>query len=856
MHLLATALLAAPGFQGPFTIDNAGFEAAGALWGREPDSTVAFAPAPGPRGHQNVVARFPAGREQVIWRTLQVGDADTGAQLVRPPSPEHLGTKAEFGVWFRPVGSGFRAGDEIVLRVKSGAELVSVTSVDPSAFPRNTWHFLQTRFEPAQGLDGCVRYGTTGLTVSLTVDAGGEVWFDDLVGKPFAHDRWPLREASFEDPALGRWLVWGQAEVDTAVPAYHGRRTLLLDGSLSAVTQAVSAQGYGLGPQSGAVPEAGAWVWVQAGPAVAGDHATLQVWHEERYPAHAGLAPVRTLLAEESLSLAGAPRGRWLWLETDPSTARPVPPRTRDDAFANLVVLLAKQGSRRVRFDYVQVGEQHAVDGNPAKLAFTNYLGRFRNPAFAPDPGIDDPANDLDHRWRSWFWNAPPACDPGYFPYVHDPTAARGGADPRDAGRRDLAVSAWDGKHLPLVGAYDSRDPVVVDFHLRLIEAAGFDAVMFGWYGQKAVELDECSPIRDSVNGPTLQAVYDAIEAARSDLKVATKLNLQRHLNDAFAGAAPGCDFPSEDTLVKKRDGIRDDLVWLVETYHDHRATLKRDGRMVVSIFDPGRDFAVASGAVVRFTEADWALVKAQVEAATGRGLELLLDTAPRLTTPLAEAGDWYDGVADGVATWMLVPCSLMLFDDFEDFLDGERNTVSELDVRAHFRRNVNGRPYRWWRADDARRLGIAIAYPGFDDTGVAGWGKPNGACPDEGARCTRIVPASGLEDHDCPTGSTTCFLDVALDEARRSGLPWLQVPTWNDWNELTVLEPRFSQDYVEHVLGLATGPGDHDRDWVLGRLLAVQRGLAAFKGEAHDPAELDRIVEDFLRVHAGTPYD
>jgi len=118
-------------------------------------------------------------------------------------------------------------------------------------------------------------------------------------------------------------------------------------------------------------------------------------------------------------------------------------------------------------------------------------------------------------------------------------------------------------------------------------------------------------------------------------------------------------------------------------------------------------------------------------------------------------------------------------------------------------------------------------------------------------------VPASGLQWHvDCDLDSRTCFLELALDEAVRSGMDWLQVPTWNDWNELTMIEPSYSAVYVEHVLSGATTPGDHDRDWVLGRLLETQRGLARFKGTALDPLEIDAIVESFLLANAGTLYD
>ena len=53
-----------------------------------------------------------------------------------------------------------------------------------------------------------------------------------------------------------------------------------------------------------------------------------------------------------------------------------------------------------------------------------------------------------------------------------------------------------------------------------------------------------------------------SIDAQGSDLKVATKLNLLRHANNAWANPPAGCDFVSEHTLELKREGIRDDLIW------------------------------------------------------------------------------------------------------------------------------------------------------------------------------------------------------------------------------------------------------------------------------------------------------
>ena len=70
-----------------------------------------------------------------------------------------------------------------------------------------------------------------------------------------------------------------------------------------------------------------------------------------------------------------------------------------------------------------------------------------------------------------------------------------------------------------------------------------------------------------------------------------------------------------------------------------------------------------------------------------------------------------------------------------------------------------------------------------------------------------------------------------------------------------------YSGDYVTGVLQTETGsPAESaalpDRDWVLGRLLATQEGLARFKQTPLNPNKIDTILEAFLRRHGGTLYN
>ena len=858
MFSLLTPLVLAQALHTPFPVPDGDFEQGGRLWENLHGSPVAFEAHPGPTGNgANTVAVFaPSPAPGTGYHELRLTLA-TGANtpFFLPATAEHLGRKLEFCLWFQ-VDAGARSGDLLRLRLCTEGTLLAEAAVDPSEPPPGRWHALTLDYDAARGLHGCLLAGTATIELTLEVDSAAELRIDDLHGRPYDTLRYPLENADFEAPRLEAWHPSGDVQLDAASPAYYGRRSVFLGPEEASLVQHTPAQSFGLEPQSGDRPEAGLWVRLEEaifpGPAA---EIVVSVAHrvDHRRVHVQDPLPRRTLVAETRLPLEELEPGVWRYLETQ--SLEPLPHLDPDMRRARLELRIEKRGFGVVQVDFPQLGDAHSVDGNDKRFVYANYVARFRNPDFAPDPVVDAPTNELGKRWRNWYWGNPPACDPGTFTFEHDPRNLRPGNAPHEAGRRDLAISAWDLRPLPLLGAYDSRDPLIVDFHARLAHAAGLDALMFGWYGQKAVELDQCAPRNVSVNGPALEELYRAIEAQGSDLKVATKMNLLRHANNAWANPPAGCDFESEDTLLLKREGIRDDLVWLVETYFTHRATLKRENRMVIGVFDPERTFSVSNGPATQLSQDDWLWIKDGVESTSGRAIELIFDQAPLLSTSLTTAAEWFADIATGSALWRLAPCEVCQFIDFDAFEAGVANTIDPEDLRTHFRDQVLGRPYRWWRMDDTRRLGVAVVYPGYDDSGVSGWGNPNGTCTGGGTRCTRVVSPTGI----CQELGERCFLDIGFQEAELSGMSWIQIPTWNDWNEMTVLEPRYSATYVDAALrNLSQAPADsaHDREWVLGRLLAAQAGIAAFKRTIPDPGALDAIVRGILLALGGTPYD
>ena len=107
--------------------------------------------------------------------------------------------------------------------------------------------------------------------------------------------------------------------------------------------------------------------------------------------------------------------------------------------------------------------------------------------------------------------------------------------------------------------------------------------------------------------------------------------------------------------------------------------------------------------------------------------------------------------------------------------------------------------------------------WPGFDDSGVAGWGGANPAC-------VRVLDNLG-----------GAFFDATAAEALARDLDWVQVVTWNDWPEFTAVEPTYNPVWVLAIRSnvYPTEPGVFDAavDDVFKRLRDVQTFVGSFLG-------------------------
>lgn len=596
-----------------------------------------------------------------------------------------------------------------------------------------------------------------------------------------------VADASFERRD-GAWTTAGSARV--VGRAYRGRHALELGPGATAVQA--------LAPAAGETVAFGAWLRVEDAGAVGAVELVL----------HAVAAGgTRTLVGRASLD-AHEPR-RWHFVETPAGSAS-----------GALVVGVVNGANARVLVDDVQVGAPRAVTGNPPKLVTLNFLGRYRSPLFA---GSTTAHTDPRQIWRNWCWIEPPACDPNETGFFHNPDCATSATCFRANGRRDVASSVEAGlDELPMFGAYDSRDPDLLRTQLDLAEAIGFDSVVYLHQGHALAEQDAGAGF-EPLNEQCFEALLDAAEAPGRTLKVAVMYEPKVHLLGWVAG---------QPTKAQKLDGLEEDLVHLVETYASRPAFLRHEGRPVLYVF---RNDVCNPAGLQCLTDADWQALAAAVLARTGEQPFFVADVPPAGPSPFG-----------GLSRWQLVALELMKYRTFAAVQAGvpSRPAPALASLTAHASA-INAVATTWRDQAPEQRIAVALAWPGFDDSGVGGWASGNFPGEDGHPLCVRVADDQG-----------GAFYGETVQAAVASGADWLQVATWNDWNEGTQIEPRWNASYVGDVLAgkVPKRPAFND---AFARAIETQQAIAAFKGVPYKKGkqvQLHRAAVKYLRKAAQDP--
>ncbi|HUR29440.1 MAG TPA: hypothetical protein VM509_14720 [Planctomycetota bacterium] len=733
--------------------------------------------------------------------------------------------KVEFGAWLW-LGNDCTSGDVYIEVACSGGPAVKIAEsehVDAASAPHGRWIYLHT--EPLSGFDARITASATSISVILHADAPGTLWLDDVRGGAFEHAEFAWSEPSFENPgALGTsWSTVGKVSVSTPADsgAYFGQRFARLSGAgYASVSQMLAVDDGRASPAPRQSTEAGAWVFVENGAALPAQP-DARAWIKLRLLAWTSGTPLESApeIAATRWNPTIADKETWTFLETQLTSSPQIPFEA-----THLVVVLEKSIRGTIRADFVQAGERFAINGNPRRQVGCNYAGWFRSPLF---PGTTTNPTSPSAIWRNWSWTSPPACDPSSSQLFHNPDCATSPQCYRVNARRNGAASVESSiDQLPIAGAYDSRDPTLLGFHVGLARAIGIDSFVYDYQGhtlamQLAAQGDE------PVNEQAFEALLDAVDARDSDLKVAVMYEPKVH----FQGWVQ-----NEPTLASKLLGIENDLIWLSSAYSRRRAMQKHDGRLVVYVF---RNNICNAAGTQCMNDARWNTIHDRVRQATGMEICLVADAAPSLAPG--------SSVFRGMARWDLVSLELLQYRTYSDFANRLPSWPPATPQSLfQFAASVSAQNAQWAAADDRERFSVAMAWPGFDDSGVAGWSTNNLAGSDGNPLCVRV--AADLAG---------AFHAVTWLSALESHSDWIQLATWNDWNEGTQIEPSWDLSYSQAALA-STTPSPAALQSVFRRAYEAQSAIAAFKGfvlgQELRPADLETITTAYLRAASFQP--
>ncbi len=260
-------------------------------------------------------------------------------------------------------------------------------------------------------------------------------------------------------------------------------------------------------------------------------------------------------------------------------------------------------------------------------------------------------------------------------------------------GRQDIASH-----YQPLIGAYDSGDPHVLEYHALLMRLAGIDGVIFDWYGRQP-QYDYAAIHKNT------QAFVDM--AAQTQLQFAICYEDQTLPILVDRGRIKADERVSE---------ARRELEWLHANWFTATHYLKLEGRPVLLSFGQ-------SG----LRDGEWSQV---LKHAT--------------SNPMYFSEHMRRTAAEGAFDWPIPQIGLSAQDTF-------------------------------FKAAVAWPAAIPVAFPRFHDIYAeanvnAGYGV--------------------IDDNDGKT-----FRDT-LTRALKSKWPIVQIATWNDWGEGTIIEPSVEFGY------------------------------------------------------------
>lgn len=449
-------------------------------------------------------------------------------------------------------------------------------------------------------------------TRSSSTGGGGET----VEGYASRGDYVDIPDAGFEE-GNELFKIAGVNAQTTDSDSYTGGSSMVLPAAAEA-QYTVSSEGTEVAPET---VSAGIWVKI---PDTAEGSVKLTLRSRNADSVYADVASAETQV-----------KGRWVYLKT------PEPGDAGADVTERLRVCIVNNTDAEVLCDFVQVGDWQRINGNPIKMAFMAYQPWFRN------NGVE---------WGNWEYDS--SAGAAYGGRLYDPSVIVDG-------RRDVA-SVYD----PLIGAYDSTDPEVLNYHADLIKAMGCDVIQVNYYADLASARYQLE---------VLEKLFDI--CAEKDMKVSILYEPKIHLNGWIPHA----------TREESIDAMGKDLVKFIETYDRHVALLRYNDAPMIEFFG-----------LNLITGTELGTIKAYVKEQTGYDIPVM-----------------GDGVGSGDYSNVMSMFQWTLY-------NGELAECDAQEALAYCR-SINARAVEWAQADVGNRVPVGIVYSGFDDTPVMSWDPARG---------------------------------------------------------------------------------------------------------------------------------
>ncbi len=312
-------------------------------------------------------------------------------------------------------------------------------------------------------------------------------------------------------------------------------------------------------------------------------------------------------------------------------------------------------------------------------------------------------------------------------------------------GRRDIASEFY-----PLIGPYDSSDKRVMKYHIDLAKAAGLDGFTVDWNGYRDLPSTDLAFMDKNFS-----QMMDVAESEDFTLSILYEPKIH------FIGWIP------HGSRKESIEAVREDMKYALKNYGNRKNFLRAGGVPVIFLFD-----------AARMTPTEWMDV---VDGLEKEGLSVILaadNTNPDFYAAFSGLGGWpdYDGVAKNPGK------------------------VYDFHYRPLERLNKEN-------AGKKSRFIASYVWPGFNDTGVGGWG-------------------SGSRVLDRQNGK---FYEATWQASLDNKTPWITIATWNDFNEGTNIEP--------------------DKEHGYSYLAATSQYIGRFKGVTIDVSKFERITKEFTET-------